>query len=56
MNRRNVILIVACFLFGALLGAYALMLAFGPGNRVESSGKALVGGPFALVDADPERP
>ncbi|HEY8277862.1 MAG TPA: SCO family protein [Methyloceanibacter sp.] len=51
MSRRNVILIVACFLFGALLGAYALILAFGPGNRVESSGKALVGGPFALVDA-----
>jgi protein SCO1/2 len=51
LSRRNVILIVACFLFGALLGAYALILAFGPGNRVESSGKALVGGPFALVDA-----
>jgi protein SCO1/2 len=51
LSRRNIILIVACFLFGALLGAYALILAFGPGNRVESSGKALVGGPFALVDA-----
>lgn len=51
MRRRNIILVVACFLFGVLLGAYALMLASGPGNRVESSGKALVGGPFALVDA-----
>lgn len=51
MQRRHIILIVACFLFGALLGAYALMLSAGPGNRVETSGKALVGGPFTLVDA-----
>ena len=50
MQRRNVILIVACFLFGALLGAYALLLNSSPGGRVQSSGKALVGGPFALVD------
>ena len=50
MQRRIVILIVACFLFGALLGAYALMLSSAPGDRVQSSGKALVGGPFTLVD------
>ena len=50
MQRRNVVLIVACFLFGALLGAYALLLSFSPGDRVQSSGKALVGGPFTLVD------
>ena len=51
MQRRHIILIVACFLFGALLGAYALLLNSGPGDRVQSSGKALVGGPFTLVDA-----
>jgi protein SCO1 len=51
VQRRHIVLIVACFLFGALLGAYALLLCPGPGSRVESSGKALVGGPFALVDA-----
>jgi protein SCO1/2 len=50
VQRRHIILIVACFLLGALLGAYALMLSSGPGDRVQSSGKALVGGPFALVD------
>jgi len=50
VQRRNVVLIVACFLFGALLGAYALLLSFSPGDRVQSSGKALVGGPFTLVD------
>ena len=50
MQRRNVVLIVACFLFGALRGAYALLLSFSPGDRVQSSGKALVGGPFTLVD------
>lgn len=51
MQRRHIILIVACFLFGALLGAYALMLSSSGDNRVQSSGKALVGGPFTLVDA-----
>jgi protein SCO1/2 len=51
MQRRHIVLIVACFLLGALLGAYALLLNSSTGDRVESSGKALVGGPFALVDA-----
>ncbi len=51
MQRRHVILIAACFLLGALLGAYALLLNSGPGDRVETSGKALVGGPSTLVDA-----
>jgi protein SCO1/2 len=50
VQRRHVILIVACFLLGALLGAYALLLNSSPGDRVQSSGKALVGGPFTLVD------
>jgi protein SCO1/2 len=51
MQRRHIVLIVACFLLGALLGAYALLLNSSTGDRVESSGKALVGGPFTLVDA-----
>jgi protein SCO1/2 len=51
VQRRHIVLIVACFLLGALLGAYALLLNSGPGDRVETSGKALVGGPFTLVDA-----
>ena len=51
MQRRHIILIVACFLLGALLGAYALLLNSGPGDRVETSGKALVGGPFTLIDS-----
>ena len=51
MQRRHIVLIVACFLFGALLGAYALLLNSGPGDRVETSGKALVGGPFTLIDS-----
>jgi protein SCO1/2 len=50
VQRRNIVVIVACFLFGALLGAYALLLNSSPGDRVQSSGKALVGGPFTLVD------
>jgi protein SCO1 len=51
VQRRHIILIVACFLLGALLGAYALLLNSGPGDRVETSGKALVGGPFTLIDS-----
>ena len=51
MQRRHIILIVACFLLGALLGAYALLLNSGPGDRVETSGKALVGGPFTLINS-----
>jgi protein SCO1 len=50
LSRRNVILIVGCFLAGALIGAYALMLGANTDRRVESTGKALVGGPFSLVD------
>jgi hypothetical protein len=34
VQRRNIVVIVACFLFGALLGAYALLLNSSPGDRV----------------------
>jgi protein SCO1 len=49
--RRLVLVLIAGFLIGSLLGAVILILTSAPtGPRVESSGKALVGGPFTLVD------
>jgi len=51
MSRRLVVVIVAGFLIGALAGAAALVLNKGhetPG--VATTGRALVGGPFTLVD------
>jgi protein SCO1/2 len=51
MNRRLAIVVVAGFLIGALAGAFILALnASSNSHLVESSGKALVGGPFALID------
>jgi protein SCO1/2 len=51
MNRRLAIVVVMGFLIGALAGAFILALnASSNSHRVESSGKALVGGPFALID------
>lgn len=44
-------MILAGFLIGALGGAGALVLTRGAsGPNVETSGKALIGGPFALID------
>lgn len=48
MRARLVTVIIIGFLIGALTGA-VLLLATGP-PRVETSGKALVGGPFKLID------
>lgn len=51
MSRRFVVVILAGFLIGALAGAAALVLNKGhetPG--VATTGTALVGGPFTLVD------
>jgi protein SCO1/2 len=49
--RRLILVIVAGFLVGSLLGAGILILTMAPsGSRVETTGKALVGGPFTLVD------
>ena len=51
MRGRLLTIIVAGFLIGALGGAAALVLARSEhGANVVTSGKALVGGPFALVD------
>jgi protein SCO1 len=51
MNSRLLAVIVAGFLIGALGGAAWLVLSQGgQGPAVQTSGKALIGGPFALVD------
>ena len=53
MRARLITFIVAGFLIGALAGA-AILLVTTPrgGQPVQSSGTALVGGPFSLVGAD----
>ena len=51
MRGRLLTVIVAGFLIGALVGAGALILTTSSsGPKVETSGKALIGGPFTLVD------
>jgi protein SCO1 len=51
MRGRFLTVILAGFLIGALGGASALLLTRGAsGPSVETSGKALIGGPFALTD------
>jgi protein SCO1/2 len=51
MRARLLIVIIAGFLIGALGGAAALMLSSSaPGSKVTTTGKALIGGPFTLVD------
>jgi protein SCO1/2 len=50
MRGRLLTVIVAGFLIGALGGAAALLLAGGGPAKIETSGKALIGGPFKLVD------
>jgi protein SCO1/2 len=51
MRGRLLTVIVAGFLVGALGGAAALVLTGGAsGPNVTTTGKALIGGPFALVD------
>jgi protein SCO1 len=51
MRGRLFAAILAGFLVGALGGAGALILTRGAsGPNVETSGKALIGGPFALID------
>ncbi|MGH6867107.1 MAG: SCO family protein [Methyloceanibacter sp.] len=50
MRRPFLIVILGGFLIGALVGAGILILDRQPGApRVETSGKALVGGPFTLI-------
>ena len=51
MNSRLLAVSVAGFLIGALGGAAVLVLSQGgQGPAVQTSGKALIGGPFTLVD------
>jgi protein SCO1 len=51
MRGRVLTIIVAGFLTGALAGAAALVLSRGaPDRSVATSGKALIGAPFTLVD------
>src|SRR3990170_2718106 len=51
MRGRLLTVIVAGFLIGAMGGAAALVLTRGASNpNVTTTGKALIGGPFALVD------
>src|SRR3990172_1341191 len=51
MRGRLLTVIVAGFLIGAMGGAAALLLARGASEpNVTTTGKALIGGPFALVD------
>ncbi|HEX2446614.1 MAG TPA: SCO family protein [Methyloceanibacter sp.] len=51
MRGRLLTVIVAGFLVGALGGAALLALSQGPaGPAVQTTGKALIGGPFTLVD------
>src|SRR6185295_1827127 len=51
MSVRLLAVIVAGFLIGALGGAGLLVLSQGgQGPAVQTSGKALIGGPFSLVD------
>src|SRR3972149_333256 len=53
MRTRLISFIVAGFLIGALAGAAFLVLTTPrAGNPVQSSGTALVGGPFSLVGTD----
>lgn len=51
MRGRILTVIIAGFLIGALGGAALLVLTQGaPGPNVQTSGKALIGGPFTLID------
>jgi protein SCO1 len=53
MRARLIAFIVAGFLIGALAGAAVLLITTPQGGQpVQSSGTALVGGPFSLVGAD----
>ena len=52
MKTRLLSFIVAGFLIGALAGAAILLVTTPQGAIVESSGTALIGGPFSLIGAD----
>jgi protein SCO1 len=53
MRARLIVFVVAGFLIGAIVGGAVLLVATPQGGQpVQSSGAALIGGPFSLVGAD----
>ena len=53
MRARLIAFVIAGFLIGAIAGAGVLLVANPQGGQpVQSSGTALIGGPFSLVGAD----
>jgi protein SCO1/2 len=52
MKTRLLAFIIAGFVIGALAGAGILLLSTPQGAPVESSGTALIGGPFSLTGTD----
>ena len=53
MRARLIAFVIAGFLIGAIAGAGVLLVANPQGGQpVQSSGAALIGGPFSLVGAD----
>jgi len=53
MRARLIAFVIAGFLIGAIAGAVVLLVANPQGGQpVQSSGAALIGGPFSLVGAD----
>ena len=53
MRARLIAFVIAGFLIGAIAGAGVLLLATPQGGQpVQSSGAALIGGPFSLVGGD----
>lgn len=53
MRARLIAFVISGFLIGALAGVAVLLLTTPKGGqRVESSGTALIGGPFSLTDTD----
>lgn len=53
MRTRLIVFVIAGFLIGALAGAAILLLTTPQGGQpVQSSGTALIGGPFSLVGTD----
>jgi protein SCO1 len=52
MKTRLLAFVIAGFMVGALARAAVSLLSTPQGVRVESSGTALIGGPFSLIGAD----
>jgi protein SCO1/2 len=55
MSRMTIVLALAGLLAGAALGTLALRTGGTPEGRIETTGKATVGGPFSLIDQTGKR-